>query len=106
MRNGFKIIHIILNSCLIIAGQSITTAPAYSQSQTPDSIHHEATLNEITVTSTLGANRKVTGKGRSASIEEHLLQLGHVDMVRRGSYAWEPLSTTWPPNVYQPLSMA
>ena len=91
MRNGVKIIHIILNSCLIIAGQSITTAPAYSQSQTPDSIHREATLNEITVTSTVGANRKVTGKGRSASIEEHLLQLSHVDMVRRGSYAWEPI---------------
>ena len=91
MRNGVKIIHIILNSCLIIAGQSITTAPAYSQDHATDSIYREASLSEVTVTSTVGAKRKVTGKGRSASIEEHLLQLGHVDMVRRGSYAWEPI---------------
>ena len=91
MRFGIKYTYLILNSCLIIAGQSIMAAPAYSQSLATDSIHREAALNEVTITSTIGSQRKVAGKGRSASIEEHLLQLGHVDMVRRGSYAWEPV---------------
>ena len=91
MRNGVRIKQYIFRFCVIIAGQSITTAPAYSQDHATDSIYREAELTEVTVTSTVGAKRKVAGKGRSASIEEHLLQLGNVDMVRRGSYAWEPV---------------
>ena len=56
-----------------------------------DSIDKEATIHEVTVTSTVGTKRKVAGKGKTASIEEHLLQLGNVAMVKRGAYAWEPL---------------
>ena len=67
--------------------------PAFSQTvQQADSVDgKEVTLSEVTVTSVIGAGRKVAGKGRAASIEEHLLQLGNVEMIRRGSYAWEPV---------------
>ena len=53
-----------------------------------DSIEKEASINEVTITSTVGSKRKVAGKGRTASIEEHLLQLNNVAMVKRGAYAW------------------
>ena len=56
-----------------------------------DSIEKEASINEVTITSTVGSKRKVAGKGRTASIEEHLLQLNNVAMVKRGAYAWEPV---------------
>jgi len=75
----------------IVLGQSFMAAPTYSQALSTDSIHREASLSEVTVTSVVGAKRKVAGKGRTASIEEHLLQLGNVSMVRRGNYAWEPV---------------
>lgn len=75
----------------MMTGQSVVTAPAYSQPPRADSIHRETSLTEVTVTSTVGARSNVPGKGRSASIEEHLLQLPGVDMVRRGTYAWEPV---------------
>lgn len=63
--------------------------PALSQTvQQADSVDSkEVTLSEVTVTSAIGAGQKVAGKGRAASIEEHLLQLGNVEMIRRGSYA-------------------
>ena len=76
---------------VMMTGQSVVTAPACSQTLHADSIHRETSLTEVTVTSTVGARRNVPGKGRSASIEEHLLQLPGVDMVRRGTYAWEPV---------------
>lgn len=75
----------------IVLGQSFMAAPTYSQALSTDSIYREASLSEVTVTSVVGAKRKVAGKGRTASIEEHLLQLGNVSMVRRGNYAWEPV---------------
>ena len=91
MRKDYNFSHKLSLYILIILGQSFMAAPTYSQRLTTDSIYREAELTEVTVTSTVGAKRKVAGKGRSASIEEHLLQLGNVDMVRRGSYAWEPV---------------
>ena len=35
--------------------------------------------------------RKRSVKGQVASIDEHLSELRHVSLVRRGSYAWEPV---------------
>lgn len=72
-------------------GQSIVTVPAFAQKDSIDSIASEETLSEVTITSAVGISRKVAGKGRAASIEEHLLQLHSVNMVKRGSYAWEPI---------------
>src|SRR5574344_2234349 len=48
-------------------------------------------LDEVVVVSgsIQGVERSV--KGQVASIEEHLLELNHTDVVRRGSYAWEPV---------------
>ena len=91
MRKDYNFSHKLSLYIFIILGQSFMAAPTYSQRLTTDSIYREASLSEVTVTSTVGAKRKVAGQGRSASIEEHLLQLGNVDMVRRGSYAWEPV---------------
>ena len=34
---------------------------------------------------------KRSAKGQVASIDEHLQELNHVELVRRGSYAWEPM---------------
>ncbi|MCR5394909.1 MAG: hypothetical protein K6E86_05910 [Bacteroidales bacterium] len=47
-------------------------------------------LDEVVVVSReLGAQRSV--KGQVASIDEHLRELKSVNLVRRGSYAWEPV---------------
>ena len=46
-------------------------------------------LDEVVVVSRgQGAKRSV--KGQVATIDEHLQELNHVELVRRGSYAWEP----------------
>lgn len=74
----------------MMGGLLFLAVPVFSRVQA-DSISKEATLHEVTVTSVVGAKRKVAGKGRAASIEEHLLQLPNVAMVKRGSYAWEPV---------------
>ena len=86
-------IHIFVCKLVLGAGLSVMAVPAFSQTvQQADSVDgKEVTLSEVTVTSVIGAGRKVAGKGRAASIEEHLLQLGNVEMIRRGSYAWEPV---------------
>jgi len=86
-------IHIFVCKLVLGAGLSAMAVPALSQTvQQADSVDSkEVTLSEVTVTSAIGAGRKVAGKGRAASIEEHLLQLGNVEMIRRGSYAWEPV---------------
>lgn len=78
---------------VIQMGLSLVAVPTFSQTvQQVDSVDgREVNLSEVTVTSDIGAGRKVAGKGRTASIEEHLLQLGNVEMIRRGSYAWEPM---------------
>lgn len=49
------------------------------------------TIDEVVVVSkgTPGAKRSI--KGQVASIDEHLSQLSNVNLIRRGSYAWEPV---------------
>ena len=48
-------------------------------------------IDEVVVVSKAGNGQKRSAKGQVASIEEHLAELSHVDLVRRGSYAWEPV---------------
>mgnify|MGYP002622489000 CR=1 FL=1 len=48
------------------------------------------TLDEVVVISLPSDGRKRADKGQAASIDEHLSQLNHVGLVRRGAYAWEP----------------
>ncbi len=49
------------------------------------------TIDEVVVVSMAGEGRKRSAKGQVASIDEHLAELNHVNLVRRGSYAWEPV---------------
>ena len=49
------------------------------------------TIDEVVVVSAAGEGRKRSAKGQVASIDEHLAELSHVNLVRRGSYAWEPV---------------
>lgn len=56
-----------------------------------DSISKDATIDEVVVSSYIGKKEKSVAKGRAATIDEHLLRLGKVNAVRRGSYAWEPV---------------
>jgi len=46
-------------------------------------------LDEVVVVSR-GQGGKRSAKGQVATIDEHLQELNHVELVRRGSYAWEP----------------
>ena len=48
-------------------------------------------IDEVVVVSKAGEGQKRSVKGQVASIEEHLAELSHVDLVRRGSYALEPV---------------
>ena len=48
-------------------------------------------LDEVVIVSETGRGRKRSVKGQVASIDEHLGELRHVNLVRRGSYAWEPV---------------
>lgn len=48
-------------------------------------------LDEVVIVSETERGRKRSAKGQVASIDEHLKELNHVDLVRRGSYAWEPV---------------
>ena len=56
-----------------------------------DTVFKEATIDEVVVSATVGTGKKAVSKGRVASIDEHLSQLSKVEMVHRGSYAWEPV---------------
>ena len=47
-------------------------------------------LDEVVVVSR-GQSGKRSAKGQVATIDEHLQELSHVELVRRGSYAWEPM---------------
>ena len=49
------------------------------------------TIDEVVVVAAAGEGRKRSAKGLVASIDEHLAELSHVNLVRRGSYAWEPV---------------
>ena len=48
-------------------------------------------LDEVVIVSEKGRGRKRSVKGQVASIDEHLSELRRVNLVRRGSYAWEPM---------------
>ena len=48
-------------------------------------------LDEVVIVSETGRGRKCSVKGQVASIDEHLSELKNVSLVRRGSYAWEPV---------------
>ena len=48
-------------------------------------------LDEVVIVSEAERGRKRSAKGQVASIDEHLSQLKNVNLVRRGSYAWEPV---------------
>ncbi|MCR5313188.1 MAG: hypothetical protein K6E54_06040 [Bacteroidaceae bacterium] len=48
-------------------------------------------LDEIVIVSHDNDNLKRSAKGMTASIEEHLAELPHVNLIRRGSYALEPV---------------
>ena len=48
-------------------------------------------LDEVVIVSETGRGRKRSVKGQVASIDEHLGELRHVNLVRRGTYAWEPV---------------
>jgi len=48
-------------------------------------------LDEVVVVSTSATGAKRSLKGQVASIDEHLAQLSNVNLIRRGSYAWEPV---------------
>ena len=48
-------------------------------------------LDEVVIVSEAGRGRKRSAKGQVASIDEHLSELRNVSLVRRGSYAWEPV---------------
>ena len=56
-----------------------------------DTVFKEAAIDEVVVSSSVGSGKKAVNKGGVASIDEHLSQLSKVEMVRRGSYAWEPV---------------
>jgi len=48
-------------------------------------------IDEVVVVSRAGNGQKRSVKGQVASIDEHLSELSHVNLVKRGSYAWEPV---------------
>lgn len=47
-------------------------------------------LDEVVITSNTKGGRR-SAKGRAATIDEHLSELSSVNLIRRGSYAWEPV---------------
>ena len=47
-------------------------------------------LDEVVIVSRRQGGKR-SAKGQVASIDEHLQELNHVELVRRGSYAWEPM---------------
>ena len=51
----------------------------------------EHSLDEVVVVSIPSDRRKRSAKGQVATIDEHLSELSHVNLIRRGSYAWEPV---------------
>ncbi len=51
----------------------------------------EHALDEVVVVSIPSDRRKRPAKGQTATIDEHLSELSHVNLIRRGSYAWEPV---------------
>lgn len=56
----------------------------------PDTILLSQNLDEVVISSS-AIGKKRSAKGSVASIDEHLRELSHVELIRRGSYAWEPV---------------
>ncbi|MDO4462861.1 MAG: TonB-dependent receptor [Bacteroidia bacterium] len=58
----------------------------------PDSVETHVDINEVVVSgaSRIGGQQRSV-KGVAASIDEHLAELRHVELIRRGSYAMEPV---------------
>lgn len=54
-------------------------------------IEQTQNMDEVVVVSTARQGQKRSLKGSAASIDEHLSVLSQVNLIRRGSYAWEPV---------------
>lgn len=79
---------------LLITGGLLESLPVFSQIDTlvnilSDTLQTNTSLDEIVITSN-PINKQTAFKGNIASIDEHLLLLRHVDVIKRGNYAWEP----------------
>ena len=72
---------------MLIAIAIILQAAALTADTTSTS---DRQLDEVVVVSDKAEGQKRSYKGQTATIDEHLRELSHVDLVRRGSYAWEP----------------
>lgn len=48
-------------------------------------------VDEVVIVSASSQGQRRSVKGSSATIDEHLATLPHVNLIRRGSYAWEPV---------------
>ncbi|MCQ2203891.1 MAG: hypothetical protein MJZ15_05570 [Bacteroidales bacterium] len=57
----------------------------------PDSTYKHVDVNEVVVSGARHNGQKRSLKGVAASIDEHLAELNHVSLIRRGSYAMEPV---------------
>ncbi|MBR5643587.1 MAG: hypothetical protein IKW77_05335, partial [Salinivirgaceae bacterium] len=63
----------------------------------PDTtVARELTVDEVVISSTASRGGQRSVKGQAASIDEHIGNLRNVAMVRRGSYAWEPVVNNMP----------
>ena len=58
--------------------------------QADTTVNQSQRLDEVVVVSRKQGGKR-SAKGQVASIDEHLSELSHVNLVRRGSYAWEPV---------------
>ncbi len=66
----------------------LLTSVLLADSVAPDKVQN---LDEVLIVSYDGRARQRSVKGQAASIDEHLGELRNVNLVRRGSYAWEPV---------------
>ena len=58
--------------------------------QSADTTARPQNLDEVVVTAK-ASGRQRSAKGSAATIDEHLAELRQVNLIRRGSYAWEPV---------------
>ncbi|MBO7436410.1 MAG: hypothetical protein J6T97_01180 [Bacteroidaceae bacterium] len=66
----------------------LLTSVLLADSVAPDKVQN---LDEVLIVSYDGRAPQRSVKGQAASIDEHLSGLRNVNLVRRGSYAWEPV---------------
>ena len=74
---------------LLMVLQCLATVSIYAQEQTKDTITPKD-LNEVIV---IGKKAQLSQKQAKplATIDEYLQQSGKIEMIKRGSYAWEPM---------------